>query len=265
MRLLLPSLALTFGMLAVGYTKLTAQGGGEEPSKQPPSSPAGAKVAAELMEAAKSRIKKTGETDYQLGDILFSSATREVRIPAVVNMTEGILEYALVHENGKTHESLLRTTVSPTELNVVMLLCHYEPHIKEAAQFLPDPKPETRAKMALPMTREGANQVRVTVQWKDKDGKEHTSPLSGWIENRKLGRALSLDHWTYTGSFISQTGYAAEHDGSHIALYFDLVSLVNCPDEGNMDDERWFVLKSAVPPLDTPVTLIFAPATPSSR
>lgn len=257
-----PALLLAaLSLLASGPGLLHAQGG-EEPPKQPASNPAGAKVAGELMEAAKARIKKTGDTDYSLGDIRFSSATREVRIPATLNMTEGILEYALVHETGKTHESLLRTPVSPTELNVALLLCHYEPHIKEAAQFLPDPRPETRAKMALPMEREGANQVRITAQWKDKGGKDHTVKLSDWIRDKKRGGALVLDHWTYTGSFISQTGYAAEHDGSHIALYFDLVSLINCPHAGNTDDELWFVEKSAVPPSDTPVTLVFSPVLP---
>lgn len=232
---------------------------GPEPSKQPPSDPAGTKVATELMEAAKARIKKTGDTDYELGQIKFSSATREVRVPAVVNMSEGILEYTLVHENGKTHESLLRTAASPTEVNVALLLCHYEPHIKEAAQYLPDPRPETLAKMALPMQKEGANRVKLTVEWKDRKGKEQSAPVGAWIRDKKAGKPMDVNHWTYTGSFISQTGYAAEHDGSIIAIYFDLVSLVNCPDKGNADDDRWFVEKTAVPAIDTPVTLVFSP------
>lgn len=248
-------------LLFAGLSHLRAQQGAE-PSKQPPSDPAGAKVAAELMEAAKARIKKTGPTDYELGPIKFSSATHEIRVPAVLNMAEGILEYVLVHENGKIHESLLRTTVSPTEVNVALLLCHYEPHIKEAAQFLTEPMPETKAKMAKPMEREGANQVKLSVEWKDKDGKVQSAPLSNWIRDKKTDKPLQLDHWTYTGSFVSQTGYAAEHDGSLIAIYFDLVSLVNCPDKGNGDDDRWFVEKSAVPPRDTPVTLVFTPVLP---
>ena len=156
-------------LLAASLLTLSAQDG-PEPSKQPASNPAGAKVASELAEAAKTRIKKAGPTEYTLGDIQFSSATHEIRVPATMNMTEGILEYALVHENGKTHESLLRTKVSPTELNVALLLCNYEPHIKEAAQFLEEPRPETKAKMALPMEREGANRVLLTVEWKDAAG-----------------------------------------------------------------------------------------------
>ena len=237
---------------------------GPEPSKQPPSDPAGAKAAQELMEAARKRIQKTGDTDYKLGDIRFSSATREVRVPAVLNMTEGILEYALVHENGKTHESLLRTTISPTELNVALLLCHYEPHIREAVQFLHDLTPETRARMEQPMEREGANRTRLTLEWKDKDGHLKTAPLSAWILDKQTSQPLALDHWSYTGSFVSRTGFAAEHDGSHIAIYFDLVSLVNCPVRGNADDNRWFVETKAVPPLDTPVTLVFSPVPPDT-
>src|SRR4051812_24418542 len=122
-------------LFATCLTGLHAQEGGEPP-KQMPSSPLGAKAAAELATAAKNRIKKVSATEYTLGRMQFSSATHEIRVPTTVNMTEGALEYALVHENGKTHESLLKTKVSPTELNVAMLLCNYEPHIKEAAQYL---------------------------------------------------------------------------------------------------------------------------------
>lgn len=254
----LPSFVLSVWLACAAC--VTAQEG--EPSKQPPSSTQGIKVASELMEAAKSRIKKISDTDYTLGDITLNSATREVRVPAMVNMAEGILEYIMVHETGKTHESLLRTKVSPTELNVALLLCHYEPHIKEAAQYLAEPKPETKAKMALPMEREGANRVRLTLEWKDKDGKTHSGPVGDWVRDRKTQKALEIDHWTYTGSFVSQTGYAAQDDGSHIAIYFDLVALMNLPDPGNGDDDRWVILKSAVPPVETPVTLVFSPVNP---
>jgi hypothetical protein len=251
------SLLLQSFALATGLVTLSAQDG-PEPSKQPASNPAGAKTAAALAEAAKNRIKKVGPTDYTLGGIHFSSATHEVRVPTTVNMIEGNLEYALVHENGKTHESLLKTKVSPTELNVALLLCNYEPHIKEAAQFLTDPLPETKAKMALPMEHEGANRVHLTVEWKDKDGTSHTAPLNAWIKDLNSNKPLETDHWTYTGSFVSQSGYAAEDDGSHIAIYFDLVALMNLPAPDNRSDECWLVEKSAVPPLDTPVTLVIS-------
>ena len=236
----------------------------EEPPKQPTVSPtsAGAKVAAELAEAARNRITKIGPHAFELGPIKINSATREVSVPAVVNMTEGILEYVLVHEHGKTHESLLRTTVSPTELNVALLLTHFEPHLKEAAKFLASPSEQVKARMAQPMEHEGANRMRITLEWKDASGKAQTAPLNAWIRDKQSGKPATATEWIFTGSFISQTGFAAEHDGSHIAVYFDLISLVNFPDKNNVSDENWLVESAAIPPVDTPVTLVFAPVTP---
>lgn len=222
----------------------------------------GSKVAGELAEAAKNRIKKVGPNEYELGPIKINSETREVRVPTLVNMTEGILEYALVHEHGKTHESLLRTTASPTELNVALLLSHYEPHLKDAAKFLSEPSEQVKNRMAEPIKHEGANRMRLTLEWKDASGRTQTAPISAWIRDKQAGKAATQAEWIYTGSFISQSGFAAEHDGSHIAIYFDLISLVNFPDKNNASDENWFVETSAVAPVDTPVTLVFSPVTP---
>ncbi len=263
-RFLHPVLSLC--LLAAASMPLRAQ---EEASKQPNATPTpeGTKVTAELAEAAKKRITKPDPKgrpdDYELGPIKINSARREVRIPCQLNMADGILEYALVHENGKTHESLLRTTVSPMEMNIALLLCHFEPHIKEAAQYLKEPTPMTQARMAQPMEHEGANRMRLTLEWKDASGQTRTAPIGAWIRDKQTGKPSGQDIWTFTGSFISQTGFAAEHDGSHIAIYFDLVSLVNFPDKNNGNDENWIVESQAVPPVDTPVTLVFSPVSAS--
>jgi hypothetical protein len=84
----------------------------------------------------KSPIQKTGDVTYELGGVRFNSATREVRLPCSVNMTEGAIEYALVAETGKTHESLLKTRVNPFDVQVALLLCHYEPHAGELIKIL---------------------------------------------------------------------------------------------------------------------------------
>lgn len=248
-------------LLTAGSGFLRAQA---EASKQPEVAPteAGSRLTAALAEAARTRIKKTGPTTYELGPIQINSATREIRIPTMVNMTEGILEYALVHEQGKTHESLLRTTVSPMEMNLALLLTHFEPHLKDAAQYLREPTGQTKSRMALPMEREGANQIRATLEWKDAAGKTQTAPMGSWIRDRQAGKPASLDHWTFTGSFINEKGFAAEYDGSHIAIYFDLASVVNLPDKNNGSDENWLVETSAVPAIDTPVTLVLSPLVP---
>lgn len=247
--------------LALSLDVLPAQ---EEASKQPTPNETGAAIAAKEAESAKARLQKTGENTYELGEIKFNGATREVRIPAMVNMSEGVLEYALVHENGKTHESLLSTKIKPSELNIVLLLCHFEPHIGEAAKFLENPRPQTKALMEKPMEKEGANRMLISVQWKGQDGQEKTVPMAHWILNKITNKPLETNHWTYTGSFISETGFTADYDGSIIATYFDLSSVINCPVKESSSDEYLFVDSANVPPVDTPVTLIFSPFPSSS-
>jgi hypothetical protein len=258
-RFTLPTLLVA---AAVSSALLLAQDG--EPTKQPTPNDAGKTVAAKEMAEAQSRVKKVADSEYDLGGIKINSKTRQISVPCVLNMTEGLLEYVLVHEHGKTHESLLRTSVSPTELNVALLLAHYEPNIKEAAQFLPDPTPMTQKLMAEPMAKAGANQITLNVQWKDKDGKEQTAPVTRWIHEKDAKAARESQHWTYTGSMISQTGFAAQFDGSMVAIYFDLISLVNFPVKENANDDLWKVETAKVPAVDTPVTLVISPKNPGA-
>lgn len=234
-----------------------------ESNRQPSPDPAGDERAAQKLEAARARLKKTGDDTYTIGDIQFNGKTHEIRFPALLNMTDGVLEYAIVHENGKTHESLLRTHVQPTELNLAMLLTHYEPHVADAAKHLPEILPQTKALMAKPMEKPGANRIQIDLEYKDKEGKAQRVPISEWIHDRKSGKPMELEHWTYTGSLINEVGFAADFDGSIAAIYFDLVAMINCPVPDNSNDEIWQVETKDVPELDTPVTVIITPVSVS--
>jgi len=215
------------------------------------------------MQDAKARIKKTGPTDYELGDIKFNSETREISFPATLNMAEGALEYALVHETGKTHESLLKTKTKAFDLNVVMLLCRYEPHIADLTAVLTEVRPELIAQAAKPMVRPGANHLVISVKWKDAKG-EHSLPLQKMVMNFRTEKQLTAPHFTYNGSQVSGGRLDADTEGSYIALYVDFLALINSVEVGNTDDKNWIVNQSAVPPVDTPVTLTLSPAIPAN-
>ena len=70
------------------------------------------------MEPVKPTVEKIDATHYRIGEVTFDQTTREIRIPAEVNMTEGLLEFLLVHKDGKVHESLFKTGINATHLNV---------------------------------------------------------------------------------------------------------------------------------------------------
>ena len=71
-------------------------------------------------------IKELDAERVQIGDVILNRKTREIRFPAAVNMAGGeLLEFALVHTNGKVHESLLVTEVPATHINVAFKLLRY--------------------------------------------------------------------------------------------------------------------------------------------
>ncbi|TLD70669.1 hypothetical protein FEM03_10155 [Phragmitibacter flavus] len=248
-----PLLLCLFLVAAVG-----AQEGAESPRQMAPDA-AGAAIATRKLEEAKQRVQKTGENRYEIGTIKINSKTREITFPATLNMTEGLLEYALVHENGKTHESLLSTKVSPTELNLALLLANYEAHLGDAAKHLPDLLPATRSLIAQPMENPGANRVNITLIWSDKDGREKRVPMAEWIHDKKTGKPLLTPYWSYTGSLVREVGFAAEFDGSVIGIYFDMIAMINCPVPGNVSDEVWQVETQDVPALETPIVVSITP------
>lgn len=207
----------------------------------------------------KSAIKKIGGTSYEIGGILFDGASRVIRVPCAVNMTEGVIEYALVSETGKTHESLLKTKVKPFDLQIALLLCRYEPHPGELINTLVNPPPELRAMAERKMERPGANRLKISVEWKDAGGKEHSAGLTDWIHSDKDGKPMNSPWWIFNGADVGDGIFSAELDGSFISVHFDLVSLMGNPAKGIDNDQNWEIESKKVPAVDTAVTLIISP------
>lgn len=214
--------------------------------------------------ATASAVKQTGGPDeYEIGGIKFNGRTREIRVPAVVNFKQLPIEYMLVHETGKTHESVLKTTISPADLQVAILLCHYEPgtgglaHPAAPVDFTPI-KP-------LALKTPGANRMKIEVEWKA--GTEtKRAPLSEWmldINTRKP--PPDLDTWIFSGSFVDHDGFAAQAQGSIICNYLDRAAMINSPAKGNWDDQIWISNPANIPDEGTPVTVILSPAPPAKE
>lgn len=227
-----------------------------------PGSPAAPKPAENTAPADPTKaIEKLGGTRFKLGVLEFDQKSREIRIPAKVNLREGMLEYVLVHESGKVHESLFSTTVRPTELNVVLLLLNW----KQSDAFFDFTEPERGGVPVKGAENPPASQVEVHVLWKDKDGKEQTCRVDHWLHQVEKKARITVEPFIYTGSLVMQDGkFLAEETGSIIALYVDPASLVNNPRDGNDLDDVW-ICDPAVPEKGTPVTIVFKPAAANKK
>ncbi|MCF6311675.1 MAG: YceI family protein [Verrucomicrobiales bacterium] len=229
------------------------------PAKQEKKLDSKAKVAKKT--AAKPNIKKLGDNRYQLGDITFNGKTREIRFPATMNLEKGLLEYILVTDKGKIHESLLSTTISPAQLQIVLKLCHYAEGVGDTFDALyPDDEKKGTAGKA-----DRGSAVRIAAEWiEKKDGIEvpRRFQIHELIKDLKNDQAMTQDQWVYTGSIIYEGTFIAESEGTLIAVYIDNGSLINSFRHGSDDDERWITHAEVAPKMGTPVTLILTPATP---
>ncbi len=216
---------------------------------------------AKDMADAQQRIKKLSATEYDLDGIKINAETREVRIPTQVCLKKAPIEFMLTTDTGKTHETVLTTTISPTAIQVAMLLVNYQPATEGLLAKVPQ---EERPKIwkEEPPKIKGANRVKIAVEWKV-GAETKKSPLSQWVQNADVRKAPpDLDTWIFNGSYIDERGFIAQHEGSIIGVWLDRGAIFNSPAEGNWRDDLWISLPANIPDEGTPVTLIITPETP---
>lgn len=203
------------------------------------------------------KMEKIDEDRYRIGDVTIDKKTREIRFPAVVNLKDGLLEYVIVHENGKVHEALFRTSVSPTNINLAFTLLRYKPS-KELYRIPKEPGVLTGDFFKEPEAVRLSSRIRMDVEF-EKDGEKKRFPVSDWIRHDTTGTAMPPSYWIYGGSEFYDGKFVPESTGDIAAIYLSNSSLINYPGEDNFDDEVWSSFSARIPDLDTKVTLIFAP------
>ncbi|MEM9017792.1 MAG: YdjY domain-containing protein [Verrucomicrobiota bacterium] len=218
-------------------------------------SPAAAEDEAVPFEAKEGQpvVTKIGNHRYRLGEILIDSKAREIRIPVVVNMREGgPIEYILVHENGKVHESILTTATSPLQLQIAFQLLNFKSGDGDLFNVLIPPEL---------LQKEGGNasdrgdSVNVHVRF---DGEERDVDAAQFIIDGATANPMTSEPWVYTGSRIEETVFMAEVEGSIVAIYLDHLAMLNMTREGADRDERWGANGDAVPEIGTKGVLVFS-------
>ena len=169
-----------------------------------------------------------------------------------------MLEFALVHETGKTHESLLKTAASAMDLQVALLLCNYQPGHSDLFNKPEDEAVRKKYASSVPKTP-GANKIQIEVEWKDGEQTKRV-PLSQWmLESPKKKPATDFSNWIFNGSMIQPSGFSAELYGGFIAIYYDVTAVINCPSLLNGTDDVWSPNTSLMPKEETPVSVIITP------
>ena len=198
-------------------------------------------------------VRKIDEDQYIVGGVTFQKSTREISFDAQFNQAGGPIEFLLVTEKGKIHESLFSCTISPTDLNVAFKLLGY-PSSPELFEIVaPDHRPTGKYPEVSEDTRNGAR-IAIFASWQD-GGLETTCAVNDLVENTSTGKVMPPGPWLYTGSLISKTEFLAEATGDIIAVFSDPSAMVNYPGETRTDDEAWSAGQGKLLVVGTPVRI----------
>jgi hypothetical protein len=200
--------------------------------------------------------KNPDERQMTIGEVTCDFDKRQIRFPATLNMVQGELEYILVAKNGKLHESLLSTEVSPEQIHLAALLLGLE------AKPLPE---KFDAQWAT-------QKLAVSISW-ERNGGSSSAEINQLFARSSQGRgpsdkvvipatsvtseAARSSAWFYHGSTFFTSGFAAQIEGSIIGLTRDPAALIN-PDL-KISPETVFAPSAAqLPRLGSRVTFIIS-------
>ena len=206
---------------------------------------------------AKPTVEQIDKHRYRIGKIEFDSNTREIRIPATVNMAAGLIEFLIVHEKGKIHEALFTTDVSPSDINLAITLLRYKPSPELYA--LPNETGGLSGNFPeVPEDIRNAARMGIDVEWTH-EGKTERIAANEWIQHASTSAAMSSTHWVYGGSQTANGRFSAETTGDIAAIFLSNSAMINYPGNDNGDDTVWLAFENRVPPEGTNLTLIIAP------
>lgn len=238
--------ALALASAALGQSAFPGGGGSEDGGGEP----------AE----PKPSLERLDDGSMKIGEVVFDPETRKIRFPAWINQTEGLLEFLVVHENGKIHESLLATDISATNLNVAFKLLRYK---ASRELYLKLEEDQSLANEFHEATEEQKRESRVRVRFEWRSGDEtRTVEARDWVVHAAHEQNMPDDPWVYGGSFVHNGKFVAEASGDLIAIFLSNAALINFAGDDNEDDGVWFPHASRVPAEQTPVTVVIEPYFP---
>jgi hypothetical protein len=192
---------------------------------------------------AKPPLKEISPGIFELGIVRLNKEARTVSFPAVVNMRgSDIMEYWLVNNGGKIHESVLKTEAEPYHIHLAMLLI--------GAKGRPNITPAQRVE---DKTTAG-DTVALWLEYQDEKGKVKKR-AEETVQDKSAKAPMTKGDWIYNGSWVFNGAFVAQRELSIVANIHDHDALINNPRPKREDDENWLAETKNLPTNGTPVTV----------
>jgi hypothetical protein len=206
---------------------------------------------------------------FQLGPVRLDKNQRTVQFPAKLNLKEGVIEYLLVHDRGKSYESMLTTSAEPYYVHLAMLLIGAKGAPPTDAllnattpQFHMN-KPPGATNAPPPLAIPG-DPVTIELAWETLHGRKQVR-AEDCLMNLATKTNVAHSAWTYNGSRVVHGYFMAQGEGSIVAMIDDIDAMVNNPRQGSDNDQIWQINSNNVPPTNTTVEVTFKLEAPNSK
>ncbi len=207
---------------------------------------------------------ETGERIELPEDIVVDTAEQRVEVPAWTCLEEGYLEQVACSPGTREHESLVIVEATPSSLHAALLMAGFE--AGRPGEWDYDWETEEFTGIAP----EGSK-LDVLVKYEDEAGETIKEPIRRWIIDDEHRRPFPDKPFIFAGSRFRENlphmgpgeHYQADMGGSIVGIvtfgdemvgYSEVIS-----DRAAVHEPVWMVNPDAIPPLNTEVTLIFAP------
>jgi hypothetical protein len=229
----------------------------------PPSQASGSQPVESSMTAlTNTPVRMVEPGIFEVGRVRLDQRRRSITLPAMLNKTNGLMEYFLVTTYGKTHESILKSQAEPYHIHLAMLLLGA--HGPGNAEFPGSPTNGVPGPVIHPSSEAiPGDKVAIEVTWKTAEGETRRS-AEELIRKNDTPTNMAQGWWVYNGSLIVNNKFLAQMDGSIISLVTDPVALLNYAGPGHDNDLIWEPNATNLPPPDVPVevTIIFQQPAP---
>lgn len=202
-------------------------------------------------DGVKPALQKKDKNIYQLIDVVIDTEEGSISLPCTINMNDGLLEVILCTSEGKLHESLLSTKVTPLEFQTALLLLGLDPVNEEPD----DPsKSDPLSNFTTIETPGDSVLILLSVQ---RNGKQVTEPIENFVFDESVKKPLGNSTWLFRGPVTHRSGHVLiDPDVTMIATYTDPIALMELNSQSKFDDELFYVNKTKNLIIGEPATLI---------
>jgi hypothetical protein len=167
--------------------------------------------------SARAAAQEVRETKPPALDLDIDAKQKELRLRCRLAVTEGILEFFLVDEKGRTYESVFKLiNGKPSDLQFALLLLGFEPLPFKEFMAL---KEQSNAPEVL---KKKKCLLQLEVQYKNK-----RVPLTALLKNREGTGAGEL-YWVFTGApFDAANKYTADYSDVYIGIWAEPYAVIN--------------------------------------